>query len=121
MVFRQDKEKDRKNDTTSMVKKKEKWGQIGAPGSKKRGEYLASIRKKKRNTKQQREAKAAETDKEDITLIESNSVNIEVEEEESPYTAPVQKSKAAADIEVKEQKKIESPGEPGEPYVVYPY
>jgi len=32
--------------------KKKKWGQIGAAGSKKRADYLATIRKNKRNTKQ---------------------------------------------------------------------
>lgn len=101
-------------------KKKEKWGQIGAPGSKKRSEYLATIRTKKRKTAQQREAEAAENDKEDITLIESNTKNIELEDP-APAAIPIKKSKAAADIEVKEQKKQEAPGEPGEPYVDYPY
>lgn len=100
--------------------KKEKWGQIGAPGSKKRSVYLASIRATKRKTAQQREAEVAENNKEDIAIIESNTVNIELEDP-APTAIPIKKSKAAADIEVKEQKKIEAPGEPGEPYVEYPY
>lgn len=100
-------------------KKKKKWGKIGAPDSQERADYLASIRKKKRNTKEQREAKAATESEEDITLIESPTVDLDLEE---TVNTPVQKqAKAAADIEVKEQKKMESPGEPGEPYVVYPY
>lgn len=100
-------------------KKKEKWGQIGAPGSKKRSEYLASIRKNKRNTKQKREEKDAAEDKEDITLIESPTIDLELDEVIA--TPPPPKARAVADIEIKEQKKMESPGEPGEPYVEYPY
>ena len=103
-------------------KKKKKWGQIGAPGSKKRAEYLATIRKNKRNTKQQREAKAAEISKEDIELIESKTIDLDLEDTgAATIKSPVQKAKAVADVEIKEREKIEAPGEPGEPYVVYPY
>ena len=102
-----------------MTEKKEKWGKIGAPGSKKRKDYLTSIRKNKRNTKQKREARAAEQDKEIITIIESESpVELEVEEDTSP---PTPRAKAVSDIIIKERKKMESPGEPGEPYLKYPY
>lgn len=101
-------------------KKKKKWGQIGAPGSKKRAEYLAGIRKNKRNTKQKREAEAEKLSKEDIQLIESKTIDLDLDEGVTA-APPVVKAKAVADVEIKEREKIESPGEPGEPYVVYPY
>lgn len=110
----------KKND--SAEPKKKKWGQIGPPGSKKRAEYLASIRKNKRNTKQQREAKAADVAKEDIELIESQTIDLELGDEGAATITPQPpKAKVVADIEIKEEKKMESPGEPGEPYVEYPY
>jgi len=102
-------------------KKKKKWGQIGAPGSQKRAEYLASIRKNKRNTKQQREAKATEIAKEDIELIESRTIDLDLEDKGAAVTPQPVKAKAVADVEIKEREKIEAPGEPGEPYVNYPY
>lgn len=101
--------------------KKKKWGQIGAPGSKKRAEYLASIRKNKRNTKQKREEKAAAESKEDIQLIEEPVVDLDLGEENTVAAPPVAKAKAVNTVIVEEQKKMESPGEPGEPYVEYPY
>ena len=102
-------------------KKKKKWGQIGAPGSKKRADYLATIRKNKRNTKQQREAKAAEIAKEDIELIESKTIDLDLEDKGAAVVVPPVKAKAVADVEIREREKIEAPGEPGEPYVDYPY
>ena len=108
-------------DTMVEKKKKEKWGKIGAPGSKKRAEYLASIRKNKRNTKAKREAKAEQESKEDIQLIEEKVVDLDLGEENTVTAPPVTKAKAVNTIIVEEQKKMESPGEPGEPYVEYPY
>lgn len=103
-------------------KKKKKWGQIGAPGSKKRAEYLAGIRKNKRNTRQKREAEAEKIAKEDIELIESQTIDLDLEDAGAVTVVPPPlKAKAVADVEIKEREKIEAPGEPGEPYVVYPY
>ena len=103
-------------------KKKKKWGEIGAPSSKKRAAYLAGIRKNKRNTKQQREAEAEKISKEDIELIESKTMDLDLEDKGAAVIkSPVVKAKAVADVEIKEREKIEAPGEPGEPYVVYPY
>lgn len=102
-------------------KKKEKWGQIGAPGSEKRAKYLASIRKNKRNTKQQREAKKEEESKEDIKVIESHTLDLDLKESIAVTTPEPAKAKAVNTIIVEEKKKMESPGEPGEPYVIYPY
>lgn len=111
-----------KKEEKAPAKKKKKWGEIGAPGSKKRAEYLASIRKNKRNTKQKREEEAANIAKEDIKLIESKTIDLDLEDKGAAVIrAATPKAKAVADVVIKEREKIESPGEPGEPYVVYPY
>lgn len=102
-------------------KKEKKWGSIGAPGSKKRAEHLASIRAKKRKTGKQRDAEKEEAAKEDITLIESETVDLELGEKKTVTAPAAPKAKAVNTIIVEEQKKMEAPGEPGEPYVEYAY
>jgi len=102
-------------------KKKEKWGSIGAPGSKKRSEHLAKIRADKRVTQKQKDARAADEAKEDIQIIEEKVSDLDLLEEKVAAPTPESKKKAVTDIVVEEQKKMESPGEPGEPYVEYPY
>ena len=103
-----------------MAKEKVPWGVIGPPGSEKRNNYLSSIRKKKRNTKKKIEAKATKKAADEIEVIEAPVCDIELQEENPHEPAPPVK-KATREIQVKEKKKRESPGEPGELYVTYPY
>lgn len=103
-------------------KKKKKWGEVGAPGSQKRKDFMAKIRADKRTTKKQKDEKIAELAKEDIKLIESETLDLDLEGVEvEEIHDPVKIAPAVKDVKIKEKKKLESPGEPGEPYVEYPY
>lgn len=107
---------------TEKPEKKKKWGEVGAPGSQKRKDFMAKIRADKRTTKKQKDEKIAELAKEDIKLIESKTIDLDLEGVEAEEIHdPVKVAPAVRDIKIKEKVKIESPGEPGEPYVEYPY
>lgn len=101
--------------TTGKKKEKVKWGTIGAPDSKKRKEYLAGIRAKKRVTKKSKEEAETARAKDEIAVIESPTMDIGLEEKTREDPAPV-----VRDLQIKETKKqVISPEV--DDYMAYPY